>query len=97
MAKNPTHHILLGKIDSVDAEHVKMTFLIVDTGANPTIISRPELSMNYGQKGQVELKENDRTLEITVIADHQIKLLDLTRISPLIEPINQHWSIKYQA
>jgi lipopolysaccharide export LptBFGC system permease protein LptF len=73
-AKTPTNHILLGKISAMDANEVKLSFLIVDASNNPTIISRPELIVAYGQKGEVSLKEKNNSIQLSVTADHHIQI-----------------------
>lgn len=73
-AKTPANQILLGKITSMDANEVKLSFLIVDASNNPTIISRPELIVSYGQKGEISLKEKNDSIQLSVTADHNIQI-----------------------
>lgn len=61
-------YILLSKIDKVDFEEVAMSFLILDMGKNPNIISKPTLIVRYGQPAQVELENGSEKIKLSITA-----------------------------
>lgn len=63
------HILLLSKVDEADAEQIKMSFLLIDTGDNPTVISKPELIVSYGQKGQIVMRNKHEKLQLFVEAN----------------------------
>jgi hypothetical protein len=72
--RNPPHHLLLARIVAADTEKVRVNFLIVDTSNTPHVVSRPELIVNYGQKGELVLKDSNPTIQLIVTADQNLKI-----------------------
>lgn len=60
--------ILLSKVETENAKQITMDFLVLNTGKRAEVISKPKLTVRFGQKGKLVLKENDKEIELVVMA-----------------------------
>jgi len=60
--------LLLGRIESADAQSITMKFLVLDTGSKPGVVSAPTIVVKYGQKGQLTLNEDNQKIHLTIVA-----------------------------
>jgi hypothetical protein len=71
---NDNHLILLSKLNKADHTQIMMSFLVIDTGKNPIIVSKPELIVRYGQKGEINLAGKNEKIQLTVLVDSLIDI-----------------------
>lgn len=68
-SKNEGNLMLLGNVDSADAEKITLNFLVIKrSDPQPIIISQPKLIVYYGQKGEILLKEDNTSIRLSVNA-----------------------------
>jgi hypothetical protein len=66
-SKDADRFVLLGKVDKAYGKHVRMSFLLIDTEIKkPTIISRPDIKVNYGEKGQITVKNESENMHLSL-------------------------------
>jgi hypothetical protein len=62
----PNNYMLLSQIKKAGSHEVKLNFLVIANGDNPTVISQPQLRVRYDQEAKLTFAESGRQMQLIV-------------------------------